>query len=165
MGLFDRGKGQSDEQLRESGTRVPAQLVKRKESKWERRGGGSSLSLGGVGSSGDEYKGRKTTMTWEAHLPDGKAIEFQEEALWGPQEGQWLEAACDDECENAVLILDLASMNWIDDDQEKIMRHLRVSARRAEALRDGTAAPSEGELADVDGKPTKGTSLQDALGG
>jgi hypothetical protein len=157
MGLFGRGKGKQDEELRESGTRVPAQLVKLKESKWESRGGGVS--------TGNEYKGNKTTMWWEAHTPEGKVIEFKDEALWSPGEGQWLEAACDDARENAVLVMDLSSMNWVNGDQEDIKRQLQISARKAQALRDGAEAPSEAELSKVDGKPPEGTkSLKDALG-
>jgi hypothetical protein len=158
MGLFNRGKDKRDEGLRESGTRVPALLVKRKESAWESSGGGVT--------TGNEYKGNKTTMWFEAHTPEGKVIKFKEEALWGPSEGQWLEAACDDERENAVLIMDLSSMNWINDDQEEIRRQLQVSARKAQALRDGTAAPSDGELGAAGGPPAEAPkSLKDALGG
>ena len=165
MGLFGKGGKKADDRLRESGARVPALLVKRKESKWESRGGGVSISIGGVGSSGNEYKGRKTTMTWEAHTPEGKVIEFEEEALWGPQEGQWLEAAVDDERENAALVLDLASMDWMGGDQEAITKEIRVSARKAQALRDGKGTPDAEELEQIDGKPAEGTSLKDALGG
>ncbi len=165
MGLFNRGSEKDAEKLRKSGTRVPAELVKRKESKWESKGGGVNISVGGVGSSGDEYKGRKTKMVWEAHAPEGKKIEFEVEALWGPEKGQWLEAACDDERENAALILDLPSMNWLNDDQEEIRQKLRVSAKKAQALRDGEAAPSEKELDEIDGKPPEGTkSLKDMMG-
>ena len=83
----------------------------------------------------------------------------------GLAEGQWLEAACDDERESAVLIMDLSSMDWLNGDQEDIRRQLKVSAEKARALRDGAAAPSESELSKIDGKPPEGSSLKDALGG
>jgi hypothetical protein len=157
MGLFKRGKTRHAAELRESGTRVPALLVKRKESAWESSGGGVT--------TGNEYKGNKTTMWFEAHTPEGKVIEFKESALWGPSEGQWLEAACDDERENAALILDLPSMDWVNGDQEEIRQQLQISARKAQALRDGAAVPSEAVPGEIDGKPPQRTSLKDALGG
>ena len=159
MGLFGRGKDKREDDLRATGTPVPAQLVRRKESIWERRGGT------GFGS-GDEYKGQKVTMSWEAHTPEGKVVEFQDEALWGPEEGTWLEAVVDDAREQAALVMNLSDYNFITGDQEEIRRLLRVSNAKAEALRGGGAAPTDTDLAAIDGQPgPEMKSLKDALGG
>jgi hypothetical protein len=153
MGLFDRGKSKREKELRGTGTRVPAQLVEIKGSKFDR-----------VGADGG-YHGTDMTMTWEAQTPDGKKIRFEDKARWAPEEGIWLEAACDEAGENAALILDLSSMNPIDDDQDEIRRQLRVSREIAEKLRDGKAAPSPEELGAIDGAPPEGTkSLKDLMG-
>ena len=86
MGLFGWGKDKREDDLRATGTPVPAQLVRKKASIWKRRGGTGF-------DSSDEYKGQKVTMWWEAHTPEGKVIEFQDQALWGPEEARTRSAA------------------------------------------------------------------------
>lgn len=155
MGLFGRGKDKREDHLRATGSRVPAQLVRKKASKWDRVGG----------RSGDSYVGQKVTMWWEAHTPEGKVVEFKDEALWGPDEGIWLEAVVDDERANAALVLDLSEYNVMTGDQNEIRRVLRVSRAKAEALRSGSAPPTDAELAAIDGQPGPQTpSLKDSLG-
>ena len=53
---------------------------------------------------------RVYTMHWEAQTPEGGTIPFEIRAKWCPPEGIFLEAACDETRENAVLILDLRKL-------------------------------------------------------